>query len=80
MLELSIIKVTKFFQIKLDYLIARNLSSKHKGSKFIVDVKSTGLYAKDKILLENNCETIYWKTGHSHIKRKVNYRKSFSWI
>ena len=23
-------------------------------------------------MLENNCQTIYWKTGHSHIKRKVN--------
>ena len=53
-------------------LIARSLSSNHKGSSFIVDVKSTGLYAKDKILLKNNCKTIYWKTGHSHIKRKVN--------
>ena len=44
----------------------------NKNQKFIVDVKSTGLFAKDKILSENNCKTIYWKTGHSHIKRKVN--------
>ena len=29
------------------------------------------MYANDKILLKNNCKTIYWKTGHSHIKRKV---------
>ena len=35
------------------------------------DVKSTGLFEKDKILLQNECKTIYWKTGHSHIKRKV---------
>ncbi len=35
-------------------------------------MKSTGLYSKDKVLIENNCKTIYWKTGHSHIKRKVN--------
>ena len=26
----------------------------------------------DEILKKNNCETIYWKTGHSYIKRKVN--------
>ena len=52
-------------------LIARNLAPKYKNNKFIVDVKSTSLFAKDKILLENKCETIYWKTGHSHIKRKV---------
>jgi phosphomannomutase/phosphoglucomutase len=44
----------------------------------VVDVKSTGLYATDKILLENNCKTIYWKTGHSHIKRKVNTEKALA--
>ena len=62
----------EIFSDKIGLLIARNLSSNHKGSKFVVDVKSTGLYAKDKVLVENNCKTIYWKTGHSHIKRKVN--------
>ena len=51
---------------------------KYKNSKFIVDVKSTGLYAKDKVLLKNNCKTIYWKTGHSHIKRKVNNEKALA--
>ena len=61
----------EIFSDKIGLLIARNLSNKHKNSKFIVDVKSTGLYSKDKILFENNCKTIYWKTGHSHIKRKV---------
>jgi len=61
----------EIFSDKIGLLIARNLSNKHKNSKFVVDVKSTGLYSKDKILLKNNCETIYWKTGHSHIKRKV---------
>ena len=52
-------------------LIARNLSDKYKNSKFVVDVKSTGLYSKDKVLQDNKCKTIYRKTGHSHIKRKV---------
>ncbi|WP_440618309.1 phosphomannomutase/phosphoglucomutase [Candidatus Pelagibacter sp. HIMB1493] len=68
----------EIFSDKIGLLIARNLSTKHKNSKFVVDVKSTGLYAKDKILLENNCETIYWKTGHSHIKRKVNTEKALA--
>tara|TARA_B100000427_G_scaffold324483_1_gene329693 strand:+ start:633 stop:2087 length:1455 start_codon:yes stop_codon:yes gene_type:complete len=62
----------EIFSDKIGLLIARNLSTNHKGSKFIVDVKSTGLYSTDKTLLQNKCETIYWKTGHSHIKRKVN--------
>ena len=71
-------KGNEIFSDKIGLLIARNLSTKHKNSKFIVDVKSTGLYSKDKVLLENNCETIYWKTGHSHIKRKVNTEKALA--
>ena len=71
-------KGNEIFSDKIGLLIARNLSSKHKGSKFVVDVKSTGLYKKDKVLLENNCETIYWKTGHSHIKRKVYTEKALA--
>jgi len=71
-------KGNEIFSDKIGLLIAQNLSTKHNGSKFIVDVKSTGLYAKDKILSENNCKTIYWKTGHSHIKRKVNSEKALA--
>ena len=62
----------EIFSDKIGLLIARNLSEKYNGSKFIVDVKSTGLFSTDKVLLQNNCKTLYWKTGHSHIKRKVN--------
>ncbi|MDC3090181.1 phosphomannomutase/phosphoglucomutase, partial [Candidatus Pelagibacter sp.] len=68
----------EIFSDKIGLIIARNLSPYHKGSKFVVDVKSTGLYTNDKILLENNCKTIYWKTGHSHIKRKVNNEKALA--
>ena len=71
-------KGNEIFSDKIGLIIARNLSSKHKSSKFVVDVKSTGLYANDKILLENNCKTIYWKTGHSHVKRKVNIEKAIA--
>ena len=71
-------KGDKIFSDKIGLLISRNLSEKHKGSKFIVDVKSTGLYKKDEVLLKNNCKTIYWKTGHSHIKRKVNDEKALA--
>jgi phosphomannomutase/phosphoglucomutase len=68
----------EIFSDKIGLLIARNLSTTHKGSKFIVDVKSTGLYATDKVLIDNDCKTIYWKTGHSHIKRKVNTEKALA--
>ena len=64
-------KGNEIFSDKIGLLIARNLSLSHNNSKFIVDVKSTGLYSNDEVLNKNQCKTIYWKTGHSHIKRKV---------
>ena len=71
-------KGNEIFSDKIGLLIARNLSSTHKNSKFIVDVKSTGLYSTDEILKNNSCETLYWKTGHSHIKRKVNQEQALA--
>ena len=68
----------EIFSDKIGLLIARNLSSNHNGSKFVVDVKSTGLYSTDEVLKNNSCETLYWKTGHSHIKRKVNNEKALA--
>ena len=68
----------EIFSDKIGLLIARHLSTTHEGSKFIVDVKSTGLYANDEILNKNKCKTIYWKTGHSHIKRKVHNEKALA--
>ena len=65
-------KGNEIFADKIGLLIARDISNIHKNSKFVVDVKSTGLFMKDDVLKRNNCETIYWKTGHSYIKRKVN--------
>ena len=71
-------KGNEIFSDKIGLLIARNLAPNFKKSKFIVDVKSTGLYLKDDILLKNKCKSIYWKTGHSHIKRKVNEEKALA--
>ena len=71
-------KGNEIFSDKIGLLIARNLASEYKNSKFIVDVKSTGLYSRDKTLSDNQCKTIYWKTGHSHIKRKVNSEKALA--
>jgi phosphomannomutase/phosphoglucomutase len=68
----------EIYSDKVGLLIARNLAPKHKNSKFVVDVKSTGLFRDDAVLLKNNCKTIYWKTGHSHIKRKVNELKALA--
>ena len=62
----------EIFSDKLGLLIARNISKKYNKSKFIIDVKSTSLFTSDKILRENNSEVMYWKTGHSYIKRKTS--------
>ena len=68
----------EIFADKIGLLLARNISEQYKNSKFVVDVKSTGLFEKDEILNKNNCQTIYWKTGHSYIKRKVNDEKAIA--
>ena len=48
------------------------IASAHQAeSRFVVDVKSTGLFATDPVLQANGAVTDYWKTGHSYIKRRV---------
>ena len=34
-------------------------------------MKSTGLFITDPVLKANGASTVYWKTGHSYIKRKT---------
>jgi len=60
----------EIFADKIGLMLARDLAPLNPGSTFVVDVKSTGLYATDPILAANGCTTVYWKTGHSYIKRK----------
>ncbi|MFC1477825.1 phosphomannomutase/phosphoglucomutase [candidate division KSB1 bacterium] len=66
------------FSDKIGLLLARDMAPAHPGSTFIVDVKSTGLYKVDPILKEHNCTTIYWKTGHSYLKSKVQAEKALA--
>jgi phosphomannomutase/phosphoglucomutase len=60
----------EIFADKIGLMLARDLAPLHPNSTFVVDVKSTGLYATDPILEANGATTVYWKTGHSYIKRK----------
>ncbi|MFN3856418.1 MAG: phosphomannomutase/phosphoglucomutase [Caulobacter sp.] len=60
----------EIFADKIGLMLARDLAPLNPGATFVVDVKSTGLYATDPILEANGCATVYWKTGHSYIKRK----------
>ena len=61
----------EIFADKIGVMLARDLSSQIENAKFVVDVKSTGLFHTDPVLKENGAETVYWKTGHSYIKRKT---------
>ena len=57
------------FADKVGVMLARDLSSQHKDAIFVADVKSTGLFLTDPVLKANGAKTLYWKTGHSYIKR-----------
>ncbi len=61
----------EIFADKVGLMLARDLSAQHKGATFVVDVKSTGLYAVDPVLKANDAKVDYWKTGHSYIKRRT---------
>ncbi|MFV2035752.1 MAG: phosphomannomutase/phosphoglucomutase, partial [Halocynthiibacter sp.] len=60
----------EIFADKVGVLLARDISARHSNARFVVDVKSTGLYHTDPVLAANGATTEYWKTGHSHIKRR----------
>ena len=61
----------EIFADKVGVMLARDISGEYPGSHFVVDVKSTGLFMTDPVLKANGAVTDYWKTGHSHIKRRV---------
>ena len=61
----------EIFADKVGVILARDLSSLYPGATFVADVKSTGLFASDPVLRANGITADYWKTGHSHMKRRV---------
>lgn len=62
----------EIFSDKVGVLLARDFAAQHPDARFVVDVKSTGLYATDPVLQERGATTDYWKTGHSYMKRRVS--------
>ena len=62
----------EIFADKVGVMLARDMSSLHPGARFVVDVKSTGLFATDPVLKANGATTDYWKTGHSYMKRRTD--------
>jgi phosphomannomutase / phosphoglucomutase len=62
----------EIFADKVGVMLARDMSANHKNAVFVADVKSTGLFMTDPVLIKNGAKTDYWKTGHSYMKRRVN--------
>lgn len=62
----------EIFADKVGVMLARDLSERHHDAQFVVDVKSTGLFHTDPVLIANGAKTDYWKTGHSYIKRRAH--------
>ncbi|MEM7176157.1 MAG: phosphomannomutase/phosphoglucomutase [Pseudomonadota bacterium] len=62
----------EIFADKVGVIMARDLIKLYPGSTFVADVKSTGLFASDPTLIEGGAKADYWKTGHSHMKRRVH--------
>jgi phosphomannomutase / phosphoglucomutase len=62
----------EIFADKVGVMLARDMSALHPGATFVVDVKSTGLYVTDPVLIRNGVKADYWKTGHSYMKRRTH--------
>jgi len=62
----------EIFADKVGVLLARDIAGQNPNARFVVDVKSTGLFTTDPVLTQLGANTDYWKTGHSYIKRRVN--------
>ena len=61
----------EIFADKVGVIMARDWAKMYPDAVFVADVKSTGLFASDPELLKYGAKTDYWKTGHSHMKRRV---------
>jgi phosphomannomutase/phosphoglucomutase len=66
----------EIFADKVGVMLARDLSARHANALFVADVKSTGLFLTDPVLKANGARTLYWKTGHSYMKRYTHEQKA----
>lgn len=62
----------EIFADKIGVMLARDMAALHPGAQFVVDVKSTGLFVTDPVLRQAGAKVDYWKTGHSHMKRRTS--------
>jgi phosphomannomutase/phosphoglucomutase len=68
----------EIFADKVGVMLARDMSAIHQDARFVVDVKSTGLFVTDPVLQAQGARTEYWKTGHSYMKRRTHESKALA--
>jgi phosphomannomutase / phosphoglucomutase len=66
----------EIFADTVGVMLARDLAAVYPNPTFVADVKSTGLFASDPVLKERGAKTLYWKTGHSYMKRYTHEQKA----
>jgi phosphomannomutase/phosphoglucomutase len=62
----------EIFADKVGVMLARDFSARYPDAVFVADVKSTGLFMTDPQLRKNGAKAVYWKTGHSYMKRRTH--------
>jgi phosphomannomutase/phosphoglucomutase len=68
----------EIFADTVGVMLARDLSQIHKNPVFVADVKSTGLFMTDPVLQAAGAKALYWKTGHSYMKRYTFEQKALA--
>ena len=66
----------EIFADTVGVMLARDLSAIYPNATFVADVKSTGLFMTDPVLSANGAKALYWKTGHSYMKRYTHEQKA----
>ncbi len=66
----------EIFADTVGVMLARDISAQHPNAVFVADVKSTGLFVTDPVLQANGAKALYWKTGHSYMKRYTFEQKA----
>ena len=66
----------EIFADTVGVMLARDLSAVYPNAIFVADVKSTGLFMTDPVLQKNGAKALYWKTGHSYMKRYTHEQKA----
>ena len=62
---------TSIYADRIGLLLARSLAPLYPGRRFLVDVKSTGLFRTDPVLRQHDCKVSYVRTGHYYMKQAL---------